>query len=644
MFEPGDVDSVYRSLRRKSAPLLLLERAERTPDQVAYRAKKLGIYRERTWAQFRDRVARCQQGLKALGLEPGERVAIMGDAQEEWTIADLAAQAAGAVTYGIYPTASASEVEYQMKDGGAAVFVAEDQEYVDKILPLLERLPALRWVVVVDTTAMFVYDHPKLKTYDEILEQGRKALERDAAAFERDVRAIKPEDPAFIIYTSGTTGPPKGALISHGKHLAATYTFVAHYPFLASEEQRTVIYLPLGHVLGRDVAITLPLMSWIVPHYGEDIEDLPLTLFEVAPTILFTVPRYLQKFAAQVLVGIENTTPLKRMIYRAALGFGRRYARRRWEGRPGPGATALYRLLHALAFRPILNKLGFDQLRLVLSGGAPLSPATMALWQIHGVSVAEIYGMTETGGAIISGQRADFPRPGDVGTVPAGWRVELDRAGVILVKGEDLFEGYWGNPEATAEMVDTAGWLHTGDVGAWDGDRLRIIDRARDFMVTSGGKSLSPTLIENGLRASPYVSEAVVYGDGRNYLTALIEIEYDTVADWARRRNIAYTGFTSLAENARIHDLMRDEIEKANADLARVEQIKAFRILPKLLDPEEEGEPVTPTRKVKRQLMYERFKPLVESMYSGAEEALIAGGVGDALEGLEASSAPEPGD
>ena len=198
MFEPGDVESVYRSLRQKSAPLLLLERAEHTPDQVAYRAKKLGVYRERTWAQFRDRVARCQQGLKALGLEPGERVAIMGDAQEEWTIADLGAQAAGAVTYGIYPTASASEVEYQMKDGGAAVFVAEDQEYVDKILPLLERLPALRWVVVVDTTAMFVYDHPKLKTYDEILEQGRKALKRDAAAFERDVRAIKPEDPAFI--------------------------------------------------------------------------------------------------------------------------------------------------------------------------------------------------------------------------------------------------------------------------------------------------------------------------------------------------------------------------------------------------------------------------------------------------------------
>ncbi len=644
MIEPGDVDSVYRSLRQKSAPLLLLERAEHTPDQVAYRAKKLGVYRERTWAQFRDRVARCQQGLKALGLEPGERVAIMGDAQEEWTIADLGAQAAGAVTYGIYPTASASEVEYQMKDGGAAVFVAEDQEYVDKILPLLERLPALRWVVVVDTTAMFVYDHPKLKTYDEILEQGRKALERDATAFERDVRAIKPEDPAFIVYTSGTTGPPKGALISHGKHLAATYTFVAHYPFLASEEQRTVVYLPIGHVLGRDLAITLPLMSWIVPHYGEDIEDLPLTLFEVAPTILFTVPRYLQKFAAQVLVGIENTTPLKRLIYQAALSFGRRYARRRWEGRPGPGATALYRLLHALAFRPILNKLGFDQLRLVLSGGAPLPPATMALWQIHGVSVAEIYGMTETGGAIISGQAADFPRPGDVGTVAAGWRVELDGAGVILVKGEDLFEGYWGKAEDTAEMVDSAGWLHTGDVGAWDGDRLRIIDRARDFMVTSGGKTLSPTLIENGLRASPYVSEAVVYGDGRNYLTALIEIEYDTVADWARRRNIAYTGFASLAENARILDLMRDEIEKANADLARVEQIKAFRILPKLLDPEEEGEPVTPTRKVKRQLMYERFKPLVESMYSGAEEALIAGGVGDALKGLEASSTPEPGD
>jgi len=644
MSEPGDVHSAYRSLRRKTAPRLLLERAEQTPDQVAYRAKRLGVYAERTWRQFRDRVALCEQGLKQLGLAPGERLAIMGDAQEEWTLIDLAAQAAGAVTYGIYPTASASEVEYQMNDGGAAIFVAEDQEYVDKILPLLERLPALRWVVVVDTTAMFVYDHPKLRTYDEVLELGARALERAPGAFEADARAVKPEDPAFIVYTSGTTGDPKGALISHGKHLAAAYTFVEHYPRLADQEQRTVVYLPLGHVLGRDLAITLPLMTRIVPHYGEDIEDLPLTLFEVAPTLLFTVPRYLQKFAAQVLVGIENTSTLKRRVYRAALGFGRGYARRRWEGGAGLAAGVLYRLLHALAFRPILNKLGFDQLGLVLSGGAPLPPETMALWQIHGVSVAEIYGMTETGGAIISGQSAAFPRPGDVGTVPAGWRVELDGAGEILVQGEDLFEGYWGNPQASAEMVDPAGWLHTGDVGAWDGERLRIIDRARDFMVTSGGKTLSPTLIENSLRASPYVSEAVVYGDGRSYLTALVEIEYDTVADWARSRNIAYTGFTSLAEDAGVRELVRGEIDKANVELARVEQIKTFRILPKLLDPEEEGEPVTPTRKVKRQLMYERFKPLVESMYSRAEEALIAGGVGDALEGFATRSPPQPGD
>ncbi|MGC2520781.1 MAG: AMP-binding protein [Burkholderiales bacterium] len=630
---------VCTELRRKNAPLLLAERARATPDAVAFRAKKLGIYRERTWADYAALVARCAAGLQTLGLERGERVAIMGDAREEWMICDLAVQSAGGISYGIYPTAAATEVEYQMIDGGASLFIAEDQEYVDRILPLLERLPALRWIVVIDAAAMFAYDHPKLKTYADIMQLGGKATIEDLEAL---ARALDPASAAFIVYTSGTTGNPKGAVVSHGRHLAAAFNLVGHYPTLAQKAHRTVVYLPLCHVLGRDVAITLPLISRLVPHFGEELEDLPNTFFEVAPSVLFAVPRYLQKFASQVLVGIANTSPLKRVVYELALHHGRRYARGRWDGSNGPVAAFAYRLLHWLAFRPILNKLGFDRLDLLVCGGAPLPPDTMALWQIWGVNVCEIYGQTEEAGAIITGQAGPFPRPGDVGTVAPGWELRLAESGEILIRGEHVFEGYWGRPEVTREVLADDGWLHTGDIGEWrdEGEesagpslppRLRLVDRARDFIVTSGGKTLSPSYIENILRGSPYVGEVIVFGHSRKYLTALIEIDYDTVADWARSRNIAYTGFTSLAQNPQVQRLLQAEIDRANAQLARVEQIKAFRILPKALDPEEEGEPVTPTRKVKRKLMYERFKELVESMYDDREERLLAAGAGDVL-------------
>ena len=368
-----------------------------------------------------------------------------------------------------------------------------------------------------------------------------------------------------------------------------------------------------------------------VPHFGEDVDDLPQTLFEVAPTALFTVPRYMQKFASQVLVGLGNTSWIKRRVYDAAMRIGRDCARRRWEGRDGWTTRALDAAARTIAFRRILNKLGLDRVELVISGGASLPPETAALWQIWGVNLVEAYGQTETGGAFISAQPGPFPRPGDVGTVVRGSEVKLSASGEILVRSPDHFDGYWNQPDATGEIVDAESWLHTGDVGEWCGGNLRIVDRARDFIVTSGGKTISPSLIENLLRASPYVVEAVVFGHGRKYLTAVVEIDFDTVADWARSRDVAYTGFTSLARHAEVARLIEAEIDKVNRELARVEQIKVFRILPKELDPELEGEPVTPTRKVKRKLMYDRFRALVDGMYDDSEERLLAAEAGEAL-------------
>jgi long-chain acyl-CoA synthetase len=614
-------------LRGKTAPLLLCERALAEPDTVAFRAKRLGLYRERTWRDYATMVARTAGAFAKLGLARGERVAIMADACEEWMICDLAAQSLGAIVYGIYPTASVAEVEYQMRDGGAVMFIAENQEFVDKLLPIAGRLANLRWIVVLDGTAMFDYEDAKIRHYQDLL---AGELQADLDDFRAQAAQIAPDAPAFIVYTSGTTGHPKGALVAHGKHLAATANIVSHYPTLAEKTHRTVAYLPLCHVLGRDVAVTLPLISRLVPHFGEEAEDLPATLFEVAPTVLFTVPRYLQKFAAQMLISIHGSTRLKRAAARLALRFARGYARQRWDGGTGLPQDLLYAACRAGMFLPILNKLGLDRLELLICAGAPLPGETMTLWHMLGVNVVEMYGQTETAGGIISGQRGPFPRPGDVGTVPAGWEAKLAPDGEILVRSPDLFEGYWNNAESTRATLGADGWLRTGDVGEWRDGALRLIDRARDFIVTAGGKTISPAFIENAVRTSPYVAEAIVFGHGRKYVTALIEIDADTVSDWARNHDVPYTGFTSLASSPEVARLIRTEIERMNGELSRVEQIKDFRILPKVLDPEQDDEPVTPTRKVKRHLMYRQFQALVEEMYDDREERLIAAETGAA--------------
>lgn len=616
----------FDALRAATLPGLLVERARTRPTRVAFRAKELGIYRETTWAQMADRVAAVALALSGeFGIARGETVAILGNPCPEWTIADLASQALGAVTYGIYPTSAPGEIGYLLQHGGASLVVAEDQEHLDKTLVALAGCPGVRGVLVVDTRALFMYRDERVHRFAEIEARGQAALGGDRDALGRLAAAVEPEDAATIVYTSGTTGHPKGALYRHGAHIAACANIIAHYPELSAGGHRVVAMLPLCHTMGRNTAITMPLIADIVPHYPESVDAFAESLYEIAPTFVFTVPRYLQKFAAHLLVGIDRSSRVKRAAYRAAMAIGRRAAERRWRGRVPPWLMAASAVARGLLFRWLLEKIGFARTRLVISSGAPLSPAVAALWQSWGVNLCEAYGQTETGGALISGQRGPFPRPGDVGTPAPNVDVTLGGDGLVLVKGPDLFAGYWRDPEATA-LAHRDGWLVTGDVGEWVGDTraLRLVDRKSDILITAGGKNVSPSGIETCLRGSPYVSEAAVFGEGRKYLVALLELDGETVAEWARECGLAQTGYASLVAHPEVVRLIEGEVTRANQALSRAEQVKAFRLLPSELDPEQEGEPVTPTRKVKRRLMLERYGPLVASMYNTDEEERIA--------------------
>ena len=622
----------FSRLRASTIPGLLVERARARPARVAFRAKELGVYRETTWAALAARVAAVAQGLAArFGVGRGSTVAILGDPCPEWTIADLAAQALGAVTYGIYPTSAPGEVRYLLEHGGARVVIVEDQEHLDKTLAVLDDAPGVRGVIVVDTRALFMYRSTRVHRFADIEAAGRALAPVDALA--RLAAGVRPDDAATIVYTSGTTGHPKGALYRHGQHLAACANILAHYPILTDGEHRVVAMLPLCHTMGRNTVITMPLLADIVPHYPESLATVAESLYEVAPTFVFTVPRYLQKFAAHLLVGIAASTTLKRSAYRAALRLGARAVSRgdtALPGRPergglwgaisGPPMRAVAR---GLVFRWLLEKVGFARVRLLISSGAPLPPAVATLWQVWGVNLCEAYGQTETGGALVSGQRGPYPRPGDVGAPAPNVEVALGDDGELRVRGPDLFAGYWRDPEATSAAYRD-GWLLTGDVAERTAEgALRLVDRRKDLVITAGGKNVSPSQIETGLRASPYVSDAVVFGEGRKYLAALIEMDYETVAEWARERGLTHTGYASLAAHPEVTRLLDAEIARANASFGRVEQVKTFRVLPRELDPEQEGEPVTPTRKVKRRLMLERYHDLVESMFASDEERRI---------------------
>jgi long-chain acyl-CoA synthetase len=602
------------NLWEKTIPMLFLERVNQRPGETAFRFKYLATYQEVTWQEYWNRVEEFCLGLIELGLKQGERVAIMGDPCPEWFYADLAIMCAGAISFGIYATSSPEEACYSVERVEAKLFVAEDQEYVDKILPFIDRFPHLLKIIVIDTRATFMYQHPKLISFSEVQELGRKRKVGEPNKIYRLIQQTDVDHPAFLVFTSGTTGLPKPAVITHRGVLSSlVYAFSEIFPELWTHEQRAVSHLSLAHIVERSFSIYFPLIYDWIPHIGEEIEYLQETIFEVQPTFFHGVPRIWEKFAGQILVGIESSSWIKKMSHALAMRISARYMKMTWnKEKISLVWKGLRWFAYQISFRHILHQVGLKRAKYVISTGAPLPPKIQELWHCWGLDMVDLYGSTESSG-VLSSQRPGFPKPGDMGKPPSVNKIALADDGELLVSGPGVFKGYWGDEETTNEVIKE-GWLHMGEIFEFTEEgNLKMIDRKKDIMVTSGGKNISPTFIESAIKASPYISECVVFADGRKFPSALIEIDFNTVAEWARRNKILYTGFTSLANHPEVSKLIGEEVTKGNQVLARVEQVKKFRIIPQELDPEA-GE-TTPTRKIKRALMYKMFSHLVEEMY-----------------------------
>ncbi len=605
----------YRSiLTGKSIPFFFRERVKGRPDDVAFRYKKYGIYNNVTWSEYWTEVEAFALGLLTLGLETKDLVAIMGDPCPEWFYADLAILCSGAISFGIYSTSSPEETRYAVEQTKATFFLAENQEYVDKILPFADSVPSVRKIVVFDTRATFMYDDPRLIGFSDVQEMGRARKKENSATLQNLIDKVQGEDPAFLVFTSGTSGPAKAAVISHRNILSSlVYATSETLPNLTGSKQRVVSHLSLAHIVERAYSIYFPLIYDWAPHVGEKVDYIQETIYEVRPTCFTGVPRIWEKFAAKIIVGIESSSRLKRFVYRLSMNIAESYMKVKWDSPRVPlRLRALYWCAKQICFRHILHQVGLNRVKYATSTGAPLPPRIQEIWQMWGVDLINQYGSTETSG-LISSQSPGFPRPGDLGKPTSVNAVKLEEDGELMFSGPGVFLGYLNDRKMTQEVVKE-GWLCMGEIFEYtEAGNLKMIDRKKDIMVTSGGKTISPSYIENAIMGSPYISQAVLFADGRKFPSALVEINFDTVSDWARRNKVMYTSYTSLTMHPEVVKLISEEVAKGNQNLARVEQVKKFAIIPQELDPET-GD-TTPTRKIKRNHMYKMFKDLVEEMY-----------------------------
>ncbi len=577
------------------------------------RQKEFGVWRSWSWNQTASAVREIAHGLMALGFERGRTASIMSNTIVEWVLADLAVLSCGGVSSGIYPTDSPSQAQYLCEDSGTTILFVEDDEQLDKALEAAQQLPRLQRIVVFDMEGLSDFSHPLVTSLDALRAPGREHLALQPQALEQRVAAVQPEDLAILVYTSGTTGRPKGAMHRHG---GLTFSLRQINQIVGQDENdERMCFLPLCHVAERTGGAYFGMYTGAKLNFVENPDTVPENVREIAPTVFTAVPRVWEKFYSAVTIAVREASRAQQIAYAWALGVGNRVAERVVHGQPVPEwLKAQFMLARCLVLDKVRKLIGIHRARFLLTGAAPISPDLIRWYLALGVPMFEVWGMTETAGLSTSMQGARI-KPGSIGKAAPFNEVRIDPAsGEILVRGRNVFAGYLNQPQKTAETIAADGWLHTGDVGTVDDEGyFRITDRMKDIIITAGGKNVTPSEWENELKFSPYVTDAVVIGDKRPYLTALVMIDQENVERYAQERDIPFSNYTSLTRAPEIRALIQGEIDKVNKKFARVEQIKRFHLLETQLTAEDEE--LTPTMKLKRKLVHTKYAPQIEAMY-----------------------------
>ena len=587
--------------------------AQRGP-KVFMRQKQLGLWREWTWTQTADAVREIGNGLLALGFAAGDCASILSNTVVDWVLADLAVLSCGGVSNGIYPTDAAAQVHYLCEDSRTTVLFVEDEEQLDKALGVRGRLPLLRKVVVFDRKGLRDFDDPGVIHLAALRELGRAWAAGHGGALDARVAGCRPEALAILVYTSGTTGKPKGAMHSHA---GLVYTVRGYNRIVAQDDtDERMCFLPLCHIAERVGGEYFAVYTGAVLNFVENPQTVPENVREIAPTVLTAVPRVWEKFYSAVTIALKESSRLQQLAYAWGIGVGMRIADRVLAGEPvGAGLKLQFHAARLLALNNVRKLIGVHRTRLCVTGAAPISPDLIRWYLALGVPMGEVWGMTETCGAATS-TPAGRGKPGMVGPACPYNEVRVDPAsGELQVRGPNVFMGYLNMPRETADSFTPDGWLHTGDVGAVDADGyFKITDRMKDIIVTAGGKNVTPSEIENELKFSPYITDAVVVGDRRPYLTAIVMIDQENVEKFAQDHDVAFSHYASLTRAREVQALIRDEIERVNRKFARAEQVKKFWLLETQLTAEDDE--LTPTMKLKRKFVEKKYAERIEAMYS----------------------------
>ncbi len=601
------------AMQGDTIPALFWNAVAARGDKVWMRQKELGVWRSHTWNDIAAQVSDTGNGLIAIGFTAGDTASILSNTIAPWVTTDLAALCAGGVSNGIYPTDAPSQVQYLCEDSGTSILFVEDDEQLDKALEVRAQLPLLKKIIVFDMEGLRDLDDPMVMSLEALQTLGREHAALQPALLAARSSACKPEDLAILVYTSGTTGKPKGAMQSHG---ALIHTVRGYSTLISQDESdERMCFLPLCHIAERVGGEFHALYTGAKLNFVENPETVPENVREIAPTVFTAVPRVWEKFYSGVMISLKEAGKLQQAVYGWAIGVGSRIADKVLSDEAVSASLKVqFTLARWLALNNVRKLIGIHNARLLVTGAAPISPDLIRWYLSLGVPMLEVYGMTESCGAS-TGNPPSRIKLGSIGPAAGYNEVKLDAlTGEILIRGKNVFMGYLNLPEKTAETIDADGWLHTGDVGLVDEDGyFKITDRMKDIIITAGGKNITPSELENELKFSPYVTDAVVIGDKRAYLTVIIMIDQENVEKFAQDNDVPFSNYASLTHSEAVQELIQGEMERVNKKFARVEQIKKFWLLDTQLSAEDEE--LTPTMKLKRKLVEAKYAAQIEAMY-----------------------------